>query len=349
MREVYNVNIENELPLPIPQEIREELPITAEITENIWEYRQTIRNIVQRKDKRLMLICGPCSIDSLPAAVEYAMLLRGLRDEVSDVFYPVVRAYFEKPRTTIGWKGLVYDPDLDTSFRIEKGLRLSRKLLLDLARLDLPAATEILEPIIPQYLADLISWASIGARTSESQTHRQLASGLSMPVGFKNSTDGSIPVAVDAIRTASAKHSFLGVIDDGRTGIFQTKGNPDCHLILRGGQNGPNYTSEHIAFASELMRREKVHPAIVVDCSHANSRKDPARQSVVLMDVLQQIREGQNAICGVMLESYIKQGSQPIAAKGQMIPGLSVTDPCLGWEQTRELVLKAADMLRKNK
>ena len=189
MREVYNVNIENELPLPIPQEIREELPITAEITENIWEYRQTIRNIVQRKDKRLMLICGPCSIDSLPAAVEYAMLLRGLRDEVSDVFYPVVRAYFEKPRTTIGWKGLVYDPDLDTSFRIEKGLRLSRKLLLDLARLDLPAATEILEPIIPQYLADLISWASIGARTSESQTHRQLASGLSMPVGFKNSTD----------------------------------------------------------------------------------------------------------------------------------------------------------------
>ena len=205
-----------------------------------------------------------------------------------------------------------------------------------------------MEPIIPQYIADLISWASIGARTSESQTHRQLASGLSMPVGFKNSTDGSIPVAVDAIRTASASHSFLGVIDDGRTGVFQTRGNPDCHLVLRGGMNSPNYQSEHIAFARELMRREKVNPAIVIDCSHANSRRQPEKQAVVLRDVLTQYKNGEKAIRGVMLESYIKMGNQPIAKKGQMIPGLSVTDPCLGWQETKELILESAEFLRKS-
>ena len=347
MKEIHNVNIVHEFPLPIPFDIRAELPVTPEISEFVWKSRETVRNIIHHKDKRILLLCGPCSIDSVPAAIEYATLLRTIKDEVSDVFFPVMRAYFEKPRTTIGWKGMVYDPDLDTSFRIEKGLRLSRKLLLELANLSLPVATEVLEPIIPQYIADLISWASIGARTSESQTHRQLASGLSMPVGFKNSTDGSIPVAVDAIRTASASHSFLGVIDDGRTGVFQTRGNPDCHLVLRGGMNSPNYQSEHIAFARELMRREKVNPAIVIDCSHANSKRNPAKQGEIMMDVLSQFKNGETAIRGVMLESYIKNGNQPIAKKGQMIPGLSVTDPCLGWEETKDLILKSADFLRK--
>ena len=332
MKEIHNVNIVHEFPLPIPFDIRAELPVTPEISEFVWKSRETVRNIIQHKDKRILLLCGPCSIDSVPAALEYASLFRSIRDEVSDVFFPVMRAYFEKPRTTIGWKGLVYDPDLDTSFRIEKGLRLTRKLLLELANLSLPVATEVLEPIIPQYIADLISWASIGARTSESQTHRQLASGLSMPVGFKNSTDGSIPVAVDAIRTASASHSFLGVIDDGRTGVFQTRGNPDCHLVLRGGMNSPNYQSEHIAFARELMRREKVNPA---------------KQGEIMMDVLSQFKNGETSIRGVMLESYIKNGNQPIAKKGQMIPGLSVTDPCLGWQETKDLILKSAEFLRK--
>ena len=342
MKQVYNVNIENEFPLPTPEEIRNELPVNPEIAEKIWRFRQEIRDIIRRKDKRILMICGPCSIDSIPAALEYAARLSELRRQVADKFMIVMRAYFEKPRTTIGWKGLVYDPDLDRSFHIEKGLRLTRKILLDLARLDMPAATEILEPIIPQYIADLISWASIGARTSESQTHRQLASGLSMPVGFKNSTDGSIPVAVDAIRTASAKHSFLGVIDDGRTGVFNTSGNAYCHLILRGGIHAPNYTSEYIAFAKELMIREKVFPAIVVDCSHANSQKNPLKQKDIMRNVMDQIRAGQSAICGVMLESYMKTGNQPIAEKGCIIPGLSVTDPCLGWEETRDLILEAA-------
>ena len=346
MKKVSNINIESEMPLPTPDEIRMELPVTAEIAENVWQFRQTIGNIISGRDPRILMICGPCSIDSIPAAMEYAMRLRALREKVEDRMFPVMRAYFEKPRTTIGWKGLVYDPDLDRSFHIEKGLRLSRKLLLSLAEMGIPAATEFLEPIIPQYTSDLISWASIGARTSESQTHRQMASGLSMPVGFKNSTDGSISVAVDAIRTASARHSFLGVINDGRTGVFFTRGNPFCHLVLRGGIHEPNYTSEYIAFSRELMVREKLFPSIVVDCSHANSQRNPLKQGPILLNVIEQILAGQNAIRGVMLESYMKTGRQDMDNKAAIIPGLSITDPCLGWPETEELILRTAEMLR---
>jgi len=345
MKKVDNINIVSETPLPTPDEIRMELPVTAEIAENVWQFRQTVGSIVTGKDPRILMICGPCSIDSIPAAMEYAMHLRSLQEKVSDRMFLVMRAYFEKPRTTIGWKGLVYDPDLDRSFHIEKGLRLSRKLLLNLAEMGIPAATEFLEPIIPQYTADLISWASIGARTSESQTHRQMASGLSMPVGFKNSTDGSIGVAVDAIRTASARHSFLGVINDGRTGVFSTRGNPYCHLILRGGVHEPNYTSEYIAFSRELMIREKLFPSIVVDCSHANSQRNPLKQGEILHNVAEQIIAGQDAIRGVMLESYMKTGRQNMD-KGAIIPGLSITDPCLGWPETESLILETAEMLR---
>ncbi len=348
MKKVNNLNILREFPLPTPREILAEMPLTTEITEHIFDARSTAEAILQRKDKRIMVICGPCSIDSLPAALEYAMHLKRLQEKVADKMYVIMRAYFEKPRTTVGWKGLVYDPDLDQSYNIEKGLRMARKLLIQLAEMGLPAATEFLEPIIPQYFADLITWASIGARTSESQTHRQLASGLSMPIGFKNSTDGQIPVAIDAIRTACARHSFLGVINDGRTGIFSTRGNPNGHVVLRGGVHAPNYTSEYIAFTKELMRRQKLNvQSIVIDCSHANSLKNPANQPKVLNDIVSQINSGETAISGVMLESYIKQGRQDINADhGKMIPGLSLTDACLGWQETEKTIMDAYNALK---
>lgn len=345
MKKIYNVNIESQTPLPTPQEILAELPVTAADSECVYKSRREIESIIMRKDKRIMIVTGPCSIDSVPAALEFASKLRQVQEKVSSKILLVMRTYFEKPRTTIGWKGLVYDPDLDKTFNIEKGLRLSRKLLLELAAMKLPVATEFLDPIIPQYFADLISWAAIGARTTESQTHRQLASGLSMPIGFKNATDGSICVAVDAISTATAKHSFLGVIKDGRTGVFQTKGNKFCHLVLRGGAQGPNYGSEHIAFAKELMRKSGVTPSIIIDCSHGNSLKVPENQVKVLRDVVQQIADGQDAISGLMLESYIKTGKQDITQKGKMIPGLSVTDACLGWKETEDAIMYAYENL----
>ena len=342
---IYNVNIAKQYPLPTPQEILEELPLTFVETDTIYRFRKEIENIILRKDSRILVIAGPCSIDSIPAALEYASALKKLQQKVSSKMVLIMRAYFEKPRTTLGWKGLVYDPDLDSSFNIEKGLRLSRKLLLELVRMELPAATEFLDPIMPQYFADLITWAAIGARTVESQTHRQLASGLSMPVGFKNATDGSINVAIDAIRTALAKHSFLGIINDGRTGVFSTKGNKFGHVVLRGGQHMPNYGSENVAFAVELMKKLKLTPSIIIDCSHANSMRNPLNQPKIFDDVVEQIRGGQTAISGVMLESYIKTGRQDITSKGKIIPGISLTDPCLGWAETETAILKAYENL----
>lgn len=342
---IYNINIERKYPLPTPQEIQEELPHTEEITDSIFQSRTAVTHILKRNDRRLMVICGPCSIDNLDSALEYAQRFKALQERVGDKFYLVMRAYFEKPRTTVGWKGMLYDPDLDQSFNIEKGLRMARQLLIKLAEMNIPAATEFLEPIIPQYIADLITWASIGARTSESQTHRQLASGLSMPIGFKNSTDGSITVAVDAVKTASASHSFLGVINDGRTGVFSTTGNPLCHVVLRGGAQGPNYTSENIAFTRELMRRKNVPtPAVVIDCSHANSGKKPENQPKVFMDVINQINHGETAIAGVMLESYLHQGNQSITPDRKA--GLSLTDACLGWDETEKTILEAYSSLK---
>lgn len=348
MKKVYNVNIEAEYPLPTPREILSELPLTSEMTDFVFQARGETAAILKREDKRILMICGPCSIDSIPAATEYAFRLRQLQEKVGDKMMLIMRTYFEKPRTTIGWKGLAYDPDLDESFNIEKGLRLARKLLIQLAEMKLPTGTEMLSAIIPQYFADLITWASVGARTSESQTHRQLASGLSMPVGFKNSTDGSIATAVDAIKTAAAQHSFLGVINDGRTGVFRTKGNPLCHVILRGAMHMPNYTSEYVAFAKELLRRRKIDtPSIIIDCSHGNSQKNPQNQPKVLSDIVGQINSGESAISGVMLESYIKPGRQEIVSdKGKMIPGLSITDACLGWQETEKTILDAYETLR---
>lgn len=337
----FDVNIESSYTIPTPAEIHAELPLSAEQADKVCAFRETVRNIITRKDPRILVIAGPCSVDDPAAAEEYAERLARLAEKVADKMYIVMRTYFEKPRTTLGWKGFVYDPFLDNTFNMEKGLRESRKLLLKLVDLSLPSATEFLDPLIPQYLSDLISWAAIGARTVESQTHRQLASGLSMPVGFKNATDGAISVAVDAILTAKSCHSFLGISNDGRTGVFSTKGNHFCHVVLRGSSQTPNYGSENVAYTVELMRKQNLIPSIVVDCSHGNSRKDPLKQEAVLKDVAEQIAAGQKALSGVMLESYLKTGKQSVEERTPGTTGVSVTDGCLGWEETSAVILDA--------
>lgn len=346
MKKVYNINIEAQHPLPTPQEIHTELPLTPIMEDFVENSRHRIEEIIRRRDKRILVVTGPCSIDNPDAALDYADRLKKLQKKVEGKFMLVMRTYFEKPRTTIGWKGLVYDPDLDKTFNIEKGLRLSRKILLAMAERELPTATEFLDPIIPQYLSDLISWAAIGARTTESQTHRQLVSGLSMPVGFKNATDGSIHIAIDAIKTASAKHSFLGVINDGRTGVFHTKGNKNCNVILRGSSNATNYGSEYIAFTEELMRKSGLTPSIIVDCSHGNSMRQPTNQPAVFKDIIKQLNEGATSIAGVMLESYLKTGKQDMTDRSNLTYGLSITDGCLGWQETEELILEAFESLK---
>ena len=345
MQRVYNVNIEAQHPLPTPQEIHEELPLRPGMEDFVEKARGIIENIIHRRDKRILVVTGPCSIDNYDAALEYADRLKALSAKVESKFYLVMRTYFEKPRTTIGWKGMVYDPDLDKTFNIEKGLRLSRRLLLEMAERGIPTATEFLDPIIPQYFSDLISWAAIGARTTESQTHRQLVSGLSMPVGFKNATDGSIHIAIDAIKTASAKHSFLGVINDGRTGVFHTKGNRNCNIILRGSSTSTNYGSEYIAFTEELMRKSGLQPSIVIDCSHGNSLRNPLNQPAVFRNIIGQLKNGTDSIAGVMLESYLKTGKQPMKNRCDLTYGLSITDGCLGWEETENLILEQYNAL----
>lgn len=342
MNKIFNVNIERQYPIPTPQEIRTELPLTPQLADAVFESRKAIENIIARRDKRLLLIAGPCSVDNVEAALEYGSRLKSLQDEVASKFFIVMRSYFEKPRTTVGWKGLIYDPDLTSkSCNIEKGLRIARNLMIKLSSAGLPLATEFLDPVIPQYIADLVSWAAIGARTTESQTHRQMASGFSMPTGFKNSTDGSVNVAIDAIKAAAAKHAFLGVIEDGRMGVFQTRGNPNCHIVLRGGADGPNYASEHIVFAKELLRKAGLTQTIVVDCSHGNSLKRPERQVSVFEDIVEQVKAGETAISGVMMESYLHTGRQEVEEGKALKPGLSITDGCIGWEETENAVRKA--------
>ncbi len=341
MKQTYNVNICRQEPLPSPQEVKSDLPISSEMSENVFAWRKSIENILSGTDKRLIIITGPCSIDNLDASMEYADKLAKLSQEVSDKIFIIQRAYFEKPRTIVGWKGLIYDPDLDGTCKIEKGLRMARKFLLGLAEKGLPAATEMLEPMVPQYIADLISWGAIGARTTESQTHRQMASGLSMPTGFKNTTDGDIQVAIEAIKAAAHKHIFLGVIDDGRMGTFHTSGNKFCHLVLRGGSGGPNYGSEYIAFARELMKKAGITPAIIIDCSHGNSLKKPELQHIPFRDAIKQISAGETAIKGLMLESYLKAGRQDVKPGSPLVPGLSITDACISWEETETLIREA--------
>lgn len=342
MRQIQDVNIARCELLSSPAQVLSELPMDETLAARVSDARDTIRAILERRDPRFLAVVGPCSIHNVEDGEAYARRLQALADELSGRIFIVMRAYFEKPRTILGWKGMIYDPRLDGSNDIEAGLRQARQLLRDIVEIGLPVATEILEPIVPQYIADLVAWGAIGARTAESQTHRQMASGLSMPIGFKNATDGSMTVAIEAIRAASAPHAFIGIDGNGHVATFRTTGNRHGHLVLRGGRHGPNYGSEYIAYAKELMRKSQAEPNIVVDCSHANSNKDYRQQGKVLMEVIAQRRLGEAALVGAMLESNLVAGRQDIPATlSQLIPGQSVTDACMGWEETETLLRKA--------
>ncbi|MCP5130979.1 MAG: 3-deoxy-7-phosphoheptulonate synthase [Pseudomonadales bacterium] len=328
-----------------PQDLIADIRVSDRAAETVAKARQTIHRILAGEDDRLLVIVGPCSIHDPAAAREYAGLLRAAADKLSDDVFVVMRVYFEKPRTTVGWKGLINDPDLNNTFQITKGLHLARQLLLDLAELGLPAGTEYLDLISPQYYADLVSWGAIGARTTESQTHRELASGLSCPVGFKNATDGDIQVAVDAIRSASQPHHFLSVTKQGHSAIFQTAGNEDCHVILRGGKH-PNYDMFSVDDASSLLAKAGLPARIMIDASHANSRKIPARQINVASDIATQVARGCRSIFGLMLESNLVEGRQDVVAGQALTYGQSITDPCMDWADTESLLQEMATAVR---
>jgi 3-deoxy-7-phosphoheptulonate synthase len=331
-----------------PEVVREEIPLTDAAAETVFQARQGIHQILHGEDDRLLVVVGPCSIHDVDAALEYAGRLAGVREELSDALQIVMRVYFEKPRTTVGWKGLINDPDLDGSFHINKGLRVARGLLRDLAVRGMPAATEYLDLISPQYIADLVSWGAIGARTTESQVHRELASGLSCPVGFKNSTDGSLQVAIDAIRSASRPHHFLSVTKAGRSAIFSTSGNEDCHIILRGGRQ-PNYDAQSIDQACAQLRAAELPEVVMVDCSHANSRKDPARQAEVVQSVAEQVAGGDRRIIGLMLESHLRGGRQDIVPGKPLVYGQSITDACMGWDDSEAALRVLAEAVRRRR
>ncbi len=331
-----------------PEEIRARQPRSARAEASVLRGRRSVEQILERSDPRLLIVVGPCSIHDPVAAIEYARRLAALAEEVSDTLCVVMRVYFEKPRTTTGWKGLINDPHLDDSFDIEYGIQLARKLLLEINELGLPAGTEALDPVIPQYLGDLISWSAIGARTTESQTHRELASGLSTPVGFKNGTDGSSSVAVNALLSVSKPHSFLGIHPSGRVAVIRTQGNAHGHIVLRGGSQRPNCDAASIAQVERELAKHALAANIVVDCSHANASKDYARQPLVLKEVVRQIRDGNESIVGAMLESFLHAGNQPIPAdRTQLRYGVSITDPCIDWPATEALLREARDELRE--
>jgi 3-deoxy-7-phosphoheptulonate synthase len=344
---VYNVNVIAQDVLATPEEIKRRVPLTDRAERTVLQGRRTLERILDREDHRLMVVVGPCSIHDPTAALDYARRLKALSDEVGDTLYIVMRVYFEKPRTTTGWKGLINDPHMNDSFDIEEGLERARKVLLDINELGLPAGTEALDPISPQYLGELVAWSAIGARTTESQTHREMASGLSTPVGFKNGTDGGLQVAINALLSVSRPHSFLGINQQGEVAIIRTRGNRYGHIVLRGGAKGPNYDSVTIALVEKELARNKLPANIVVDCSHANSNKDPALQPLVMNDVVHQVLEGNQSLVGVMLESNIHAGNQPIPADlSQLRYGVSVTDGCIDWETTEKTLREAAAKLR---
>jgi 3-deoxy-7-phosphoheptulonate synthase len=328
-----------------PAQIHEQFPISEAAAQLIADTRAAIHDILFSEDDRVLVVVGPCSIHDVAAAREYASRLKPLRDKLSGELEIVMRVYFEKPRTTVGWKGLINDPDLDETFHINKGVRLARELLLDLNASGVPAGTEYLDLISPQYVADLISWGAIGARTTESQGHRELASGLSCPVGFKNSTDGSLRIAVDALRAAMRPHHFLSVTKEGRTAIFSTAGNEDCHIILRGGRE-PNYDAAHVKAAAQELEGAGLRPSIMIDFSHANSRKQPLLQLDVARDVTGQLVRGERRIMGVMIESHLVEGRQNVVPGQALTYGKSITDACLGWDNTAELLKDLAQAVR---
>ena len=333
-----NVNIDNQEILITPEELKRQLPATEEVKRGISQNREIVRSIIDGTDKRLLLVVGPCSIHNPREAIDYAERLKALSESVNDKLFIVMRAYFEKPRSTVGWKGLINDPHLDDSFKIAEGLAMARKLLLEISKLGLPMANEALDPITPQYLQELFSWTAIGARTSESQTHREMASGLSCPVGFKNGTDGSLDVALNALQSVKSPHRFLGISPDGKVSIVTTKGNAHAHVVLRGGTNGPNYYPENIAVCEEELESIGATQAIMVDCSHANSNKDHTKQGSVLEAVAEQISVGNKSIRGVMLESNLNPGNQKVDSSQELQYGVSITDACIGWEETERLL-----------
>ena len=337
---IDNVNIDTLSSLTTPQALKTKLPLTPTATQKVFQGRETVKNILRHQDKRLLIVIGPCSIHDLKAAMDYAHRLKRLATQVQDTLYLVMRVYFEKPRTTVGWKGLINDPHLNGTFAIEEGLHIARKLLIDIAELGLATATEALDPISPQYLQDLISWSAIGARTTESQTHREMASGLSMPIVFKNGTDGSLDVAINALKSVKHPHGFLGIDQSGQVKVVRTKGNPDAHVVLRGGNNEPNYEATKVALAEQQLAKAGVSTNVMVDASHANSNKDPKLQPVVMENICQQIIQGNQSIIGMMIESFIGWGNQKLTHNLEDLKyGVSITDACIDWETTEQSIL----------
>jgi len=345
MKPTENLNVDEVLPIISPIKLKKIIPASSKSLSTVKKGRSEIKDILNSKDDRLLVIVGPCSIHDQEVAFDYAKRLKQLADYVSNKILIVMRVYFEKPRTTIGWKGLINDPDIDGTHKINKGIELARKILLETNNLGIPCATETLDPVTPQYLADLISWSAIGARTTESQTHRELASGLSMPVGFKNATNGELNVALNAMKSALQSHHFLGINQDGLSSVIRTSGNQDVHLVMRGGSNGPNFDSVSINNAAEALEKGGLPKSIMIDCNHANSGKDPLRQELVLRNIVLQINDGNKSIIGTMIESNINGGNQQISKK--MKYGVSITDACLDWDNTRRILVDTYDDLTK--
>lgn len=345
---VDDLNIASNAPLITPDQLKAKLPLSEKAAASVMAGRQVIRNILDRKDPRLFIVVGPCSIHDPEAAVDYARRLKALQEEVKESLVLVMRVYFEKPRTTVGWKGLINDPHMNDSFEIEEGLHIGRKLLLDLAEMGLPLATEALDPISPQYMQDLISWSAIGARTTESQTHREMSSGLSGAVGFKNGTDGGLEVAVNAMKSVSHPHSFLGINSQGQVSIVRTRGNTYGHVVLRGGNGRPNYDTVSVSLTEQALEKAKLAQNIMIDCSHANSSKDAGRQPLVAKDASHQILQGNKSIIGLMIESNIGFGNQSIPADlSELKYGVSVTDACIDWDTTESTLREMNESLKE--
>lgn len=350
MIKTNNLKVSSITPIIAPADLRQVFPMSDTAREFVSRSRERIKEIIQRQDRRLMVVVGPCSIHDPAVAIEYAKRLNTLARRVDDQLVLVMRVYFEKPRTTVGWKGLINDPDMNGSHQISKGLGIARSLLCQITALNIPVANEMLDPITPEYVADLISWGAIGARTTESQTHRELASGLSFPIGFKNGTDGNLQIAIDAMIAARASHNFLGINREGRASIIETTGNPDVHIVLRGGSRKPNYHPEDILHTEEMLAKNGLTPTIMVDCSHGNSNKDYSRQPEVLQAVIDQVVNGNQSISGLMIESSLEEGSQKINADlSKLKYGVSITDACISWETTEKILLEAHRRLQKRK
>ncbi|HYD39348.1 MAG TPA: 3-deoxy-7-phosphoheptulonate synthase [Anaeromyxobacter sp.] len=347
MQQTENLNVLAVEVMPSPDEVKARVPLTERAVATVLSGRRTVEAILDGRDRRLFVVVGPCSIHDPVAGLDYARRLRALADEVSDTLVLVMRVYFEKPRTSVGWKGFINDPRMDDSFRIDEGMERARRFLLDVNELGLPAGTEALDPISPQYYGDLVSWTAIGARTAESQTHREMSSGLSTPVGFKNSTEGDVQPAVNAIVSAAQPHAFLGINFQGRSAIIRTRGNRYGHLVLRGGGGRPNFDTVSVAMAEEALAKAKLPRNIVVDCSHANSWKKPELQPLVMRDVVHQIRDGNRSVVGLMIESFLEAGSQPIPPDlADLRYGCSVTDACVSWDTTVEMIRGAREILK---